>query len=75
MTKLLDKAIEKTRALPEADQDAIALLVLEALESGDDTIPLDAEARAAIDEGLEQARRRDFASDEEIAVLWRRHGL
>ncbi|MFY9628193.1 MAG: hypothetical protein WAK03_08590 [Methylocystis sp.] len=75
MTKLLDKAIEKTRALPEADQDAIALLVLEALESGDDTIPLDAEARAAIDEGLEQARRRDFASDEEIAALWRRHGL
>jgi hypothetical protein len=49
--------------------------VLEALESGDDTIPLDAEARAAIDEGLEQVRRRDFASDEEIAALWRRHGL
>jgi predicted transcriptional regulator len=75
MTKLLDKAIEKTRALPDADQDAIALLVLEALESGGEPVSLDADTRAAIDKGLEQARRGDFASDEEIAALWRRHGL
>jgi predicted transcriptional regulator len=75
MTKLLDKAIEKTRALPDAEQDAIALLVLEALESGGEPVSLDADTRAAIDKGLEQARRGDFASDEEIAALWRCHGL
>lgn len=75
MTKLLEKAIEKTRALPDADQDAIAQMVLEALKSGGETVSLDADTRAAIEEGLEQARRGDFASDEEIAALWRRHGL
>jgi predicted transcriptional regulator len=75
MTKLLEEAIEKTRALPDADQDAIAQIVLEALESVGEPVALDAETRAAIDEGLEQARRGDFASDEEIAALWRRHGL
>jgi predicted transcriptional regulator len=75
MTKLFDKAIEKARALPDADQDAIALMVLDALESGGECVSLDAQAHAAIDEGLEQARRGEFASDEEIAALWRRHGL
>ena len=75
MTELLEKAIEKTRALPDAEQDAIALMVLDALETGGECVSLDAQARAAIDEGLEQARRGEFASDEEIAALWRRHGL
>jgi predicted transcriptional regulator len=36
---------------------------------------LDDEARAAIREGLEQARRGEFVPDEEIEALWRRHGL
>lgn len=31
MTKLLDSAIEKTRRLPEREQDAIAALILEEL--------------------------------------------
>lgn len=33
MTELLKKAIEKISTLPEGDQDAIATLVLEELES------------------------------------------
>ncbi len=75
MTELLEKAIAKTRALPEAEQDAIALIMLDALEPGGESVSLDAHARAAIDEGLAQARRGEFAPDEEIAALWRRHGL
>jgi predicted transcriptional regulator len=37
--------------------------------------PLDDETRAAIREGLEQARRGEFVPDEEIEALWKRHGL
>jgi len=33
------------------------------------------EHRAAVLEGLEQALRGEFATDEEMAVLWRTSGL
>lgn len=39
----------------------------------DDT--LDDDTRAAIREGLEQARRGEFVPDEEIEALWKRYGL
>ena len=32
MTKLLERAVEKARKLPETEQDAIAALILEELE-------------------------------------------
>ncbi len=75
MTKLLDQAIEKVRKLPEADQDETAEMLLWAIEMRGGPIPLDDETAAAIDEGLAQARRGEFASDAEIAALWKRHGL
>ncbi len=75
MTKLLDLAIEKVRELPDADQDDAAQMLLWAIETRDGAIDLDDEAAAAIDEGLAQARRGEFASDAEIAALWKRHGL
>jgi predicted transcriptional regulator len=73
MTKLMEKAIEKVRALPPEAQDTVAVALLSLAEE----IPaaLDDEARAAIREGLEQARRGEFVSDQEIEALWRRHGL
>jgi predicted transcriptional regulator len=36
--------------------------------------PLDDETRAALREGLEQARRGEFAPEVEIAALWKRFG-
>jgi predicted transcriptional regulator len=36
-------------------------------------VTLDKETRAAIREGLEQAKRGEFVPDEEIAALWERH--
>ena len=73
ITKLLDQAIARARTLPDDDQDAVALAIL----SMADTMiePLDDETRAAIREGLEQARRGEFVPDEEIEALWKRHGL
>ena len=74
MTKLLDKAIAKVRELPEEEQDALGAVMLSMIDE-DAAVPLDDETRAAIREGLEQARRGEFVSDEEIEALWKRHGL
>ena len=44
-------------------------------DTRDDSIPLDDATASAIDEGLADAKRGDFASEAEVAVLWKRHGL
>jgi predicted transcriptional regulator len=74
MTKLLDQAISKARDLPSDEQDALATIMLSVAE-GDAFIPeLDEEARAAIREGVAQARRGEFVADDEIEALWKRYG-
>ena len=75
MTKLLEKAIAKARELPEEDQDAVAIAMLTMTEQGSPILPLDDETRAAIREGLNEARRGEFVPEEEIEALWKRHGL
>ncbi len=73
MTKLLEDAIAKVRELSAEDQDAVAVAMLSMAE--EPVAALDDETRAAIREGLEQARRGEFVPDEEIEALWRHHGL
>ena len=73
MTKLLEQAIAKVRMLPDEDQDALALAILSMADA--EIEPLDDETRAAIREGLEQARRGEFVPDEEIAAIWKRQDL
>lgn len=75
MTKLLEHAVAKVRALPDEDQDELALAILAMADRSAEVEELDDETRAAIREGLEQARRGEFASDEEMAALWKRYGL
>jgi predicted transcriptional regulator len=74
MTKLLDKAIAKIRELPAEDQDTVAVMVLSLAEEMP-AVALEEDARAAIREGLEQARRGEFVPIEEIEALWKHHGL
>ncbi len=74
MTKLLDQAIAKVRSLPEADQDEAAEVLLWTIETRNAPVLLDDDTRAAIDDGLAQAQRGEFATDAEIAALWKRHG-
>jgi predicted transcriptional regulator len=74
MTKLLENAIARIRELPAEDQDAVAVAMLSMAEETP-VAALDDETRAAIREGLEQARRGEFVPDGEIEALWRRHGL
>jgi predicted transcriptional regulator len=76
MTKLLEKAIAKARALPAEDQDVLGAVMLAFAEEELARIgELDDETRAAIREGLEQARRGEFVPEEQIEALWRRFGL
>jgi hypothetical protein len=74
MTKLLEKAIAQARALPPEDQDTLAAVLLAMTDEGDGIGPLDDAARAAIREGLEQARRGEFVPGAEIEALWRHFG-
>jgi predicted transcriptional regulator len=75
MTKLLEKAIAQARALSPEEQDALAAMLLTMTDEGAGMVPLDEEARAAIREGLEQARRGEFIPEEEIEAVWKRFGL
>ena len=75
MTKLLEKAIAKISELSDEDQDALAVHLLALVDTGLGVVELDEETRAAIREGLEQARRGEFVPDEEIDALWKHHGL
>jgi hypothetical protein len=72
MTKLLEKALEAVRRLPPESQDEIALAMLTL--SGDEGIPeeVDPAQLSAVLAGLAQAKRREFASDEEIEAAFRR---
>lgn len=73
MTELLDRAFATLRAMPEQQQDDVAraLLGLANVISLRDVEP---EHRSAVAEGLEQAARGEFASDDEVAEIMRRFG-
>ena len=75
MSKLLEQAIAKARTLPEEEQDALGAVLLSMTEDEGGAVQLDEDTRAAIREGLEQARRGEFVPDEEIQALWKRFGL
>jgi hypothetical protein len=71
MTKLLEKALEAVRRLPPEAQDEIALAMLNLADEGEPE-EVDPAHLSAVLEGLAQARRREFASDPEIAAAFRR---
>jgi predicted transcriptional regulator len=69
MTKLLDEAIAKVRKLPEKDQDELAIALLSMAGADAAAMPFDDATRAAIREGLAQAERGEFVSDELVAEV------
>ena len=75
MTKMLDEAIAKIRELPEDEQDEAAAILLSVASRNTEVVELDDETRAAVREGLEQARQGKFVSDKEMAAFFRRHGV
>ncbi|WP_156948767.1 hypothetical protein [Bradyrhizobium sp. WSM1417] len=71
----MDDVIEKVRRLPE-DRQAYVAEVLEQIVANDsDLFVVPDDHRAAVLEGLGQAERGEFATDEEMAALWKKCGL
>jgi predicted transcriptional regulator len=75
MTKLLDQAIAKAKALPAEDQDALALAMLSLTQGDASAYPIDDATRAAILEGLAEAERGEYVPDEIVAAADTRHGI
>jgi hypothetical protein len=75
MTKLLEQAIEEARKLSAAEQDELAAMLLACLGAASEPFQLDNETRAAIAEGLGQAERGEFVSDEEMEAFFGQHGV
>ena len=75
MTKLLEQAIARVRELPEEDQDALATALLSLAGDPTEVVQLDDDTRAAVEDGLAQAKRGEFVSDDEVAKADARRGL
>ena len=75
MTKLLEQAIAKARQLSDEEQDSLAAMILSIAGSDASRVPIDAETEAAICEGVAQAERGEFVSDEVVAESNKRHGI
>ena len=72
MTKLLEKAVETVRHLPEDRQDEIATAMLSLASDEGEAEDIDPAHLADVLESLAQARRRVFASDAEVEAAFRR---
>jgi hypothetical protein len=73
MTKLLDQAIAKVRELPEPEQELAAQSLMVFAELAKEGVyPLSPEERAALEESKAQARRGEFATDEEVDAAYAR---
>jgi hypothetical protein len=72
MTNLLGKAVEAVRRLSPDAQDEIARAMLQLAEHEEEAEPIDPADLEAVLEGLAQAERREFATDEEVEAAFRR---
>jgi len=72
MTKLLEKALEAVRQLPEDSQDEIARAMLALTGDAEEPEEIDPAHLSAVLEGLAQANLRQFASDAEVEDAFRR---
>jgi predicted transcriptional regulator len=75
MTKVLEDAIEKVRRLPEDQQAYVAEILEQIAAGGSDPFVVPESHRAAVLEGLAEAERGEYVSDEEMAALWKKCGL
>ena len=74
MTERLEQAITALRQPPESEQDEAAQFLFDFIAQRADREPLDAETLAAIREGMAQAERGEFVSDEEMEAFFARRG-
>jgi predicted transcriptional regulator len=73
VTRLLETAVEKVRALPDAEQDALARLLLDLVGVEQSLVALTPEEEADLAEALAEADRGEFASEDEMRALWAKY--
>ncbi len=73
MTKMLDKAIEAVRALPQETQDELAHFLLEL--ANQPPTPLSLEEAAAIAEAEAEIAKGERVPAETMQAFWRSHGV
>ncbi|GLK56012.1 hypothetical protein JOD31_000930 [Methylopila capsulata] len=75
MTKLLDRAIQRVRALPAEAQDDVARVLLRLAGDDEPVHLLTAEEATSLAASLAEAERDEFSSDHEIQAIWAKHEL
>ncbi len=75
MTSAARDLLEEIESWPKEDQDELVEIAREIKARRTGTYVMTDEERAAVREGLEQARRGEFVSDEEMEAFWKRHGV
>jgi hypothetical protein len=74
MNKALREIVERAEAWPQEFQDEAVSFLLAIEQELADPYVLSDEDRAAIERGLDDMRQGRFATDEEVAALFRRRG-
>jgi hypothetical protein len=75
MTRLLEKAVDTVRRLPDDQQDELAAILLQLAGVDQPPLALTTEEEADLDASLAEAERGEFASDDEVKAIWTKHGL
>jgi hypothetical protein len=75
MTELLERAIARVRALPDAMQDdAARMLLVFAGEDGGPVYQLTPEEEADLMASDAEVARGELATDEQVRAIWAKHG-
>jgi len=75
MNKRLQQALELVKMWPDKRQEDAAYVLLAMQEQGTTPHEIDEEQRRRLELSLAQAARGEFASEEEVAAVRRKHGL
>jgi predicted transcriptional regulator len=76
MTKeQISSVLNSVRSRPQEDQEELVELAREIEARRTGIYVMNDEERAAVREGLEQAMRGEFVSDDEMDAFWKKYGV
>jgi hypothetical protein len=73
MSQQLTELIKRVKTWPAWRQQDVARMIEAMEESGTEVYQLSDEERLLVDEGLDQANRGQFLSDDDMEKFWNRH--
>jgi predicted transcriptional regulator len=71
----INAVLEAVRTWPQEDQEELAEVAREIEARRTGVYVMNEEERAAVREGLDQARRGEFVPDDEMDAFWKRYGV